>query len=217
MQTLAVGAADIPWSGETAPKAAKQAAPNETFFNPVSPAPDLFPRPADEPAAAPARAKAQAGKAVAFNRGEAIVVVMGAAALGLLGGALIAFLIGAKASSVVAASLWLAFALALHLAAKTLTQLLRAGAWSQAALYAVHLFAFAPWPLAVLFAPPDTATYWIGLVSLLGTLWCFFMSSPAGRRRNAGPSGEIVYRICAHIMLMAGATALQAMMLAFAH
>lgn len=219
MPTVAVRSTDISWPSEAPPIASDAALDAgrplpEAFYKPASPAPDLFPHPAnDRIAPAPAKPAARVRKAVVFNRAEALVVTMGAAALGAACGTFVAFLAGAEASLAVAASLWIVFAVALHLAAKTLAQLLRAGAWSQAAIYAVHLFAFAPWPLSVILATPDMGVYWVGLASLLGTLAIFLMSG----RPGAGVNGEIVYRVCAHTMLITGVTVLQAMMLAFSH
>lgn len=212
MPTLAVRTAELPWPSEAQPPVV--AKPQvETLFQPVSPAPDLFPHPApaNDQKASKQREKtaARAKKIVQFNRGEALVVVMGAAALGMLAGALIAFLVGGEAASSIAAGLWLVFAFALHQASQTFAQLLRARAWSHAALYSLHLFAFAPWPLSVMLATPDTGIYWLGLTGLLGTLAIFLF--------NARPDGGIVYRVCGHVMLMTAITVLQAMMLAFAH
>jgi hypothetical protein len=154
-------------------------------------------------APAPVRARAPDE----FTGGEGAIVVLGAAAMGMFLGAVLAFVLGRAPAVVTQAALWLLFGIAFKLAAKTFEELVRGRAWSSAALYALHLVAFAPWAFAVLFASPDTGAYWLGLLGVVGVLTAFVAW--------VLPPARMVYRASAHAALIAGITALQGMFLAF--
>ncbi|NWG52393.1 MAG: hypothetical protein HXY28_01610 [Hydrogenophilaceae bacterium] len=141
-----------------------------------------------------------------FRSLERLVVAFGAAASGFAAGALLAMAVGRVDEPAAVAAILLLFGFAFHMAAKSLVEIIRAGAWFGAALFALHMLAFGLWPFQVLLFNPASLEFWVGLAALLGTLAAFlWLSSPPAR---------VVFRTSAQAALLAGLTAYQGVLVA---